>query len=77
MHASHADRPCVVTRLPTALWFHVVSAAELYDHGADTGADMDFLVTNVVDDPANAGVVAAMARIIREGWKQQRPSGHP
>ena len=52
----------------------VVSATELYDHGTDDGTDMDYLVTNVVGEPANAKVVAAMARIVREGWKQQRPS---
>ena len=54
--------------------FGATVAVELYDHGADAGDDMDFLVTNVVGDPANAATVAAMAKVVREGWKQQRPS---
>ena len=60
---------------PSKAEFDHTVATELYDHGADDGSDMDFLVANVVHDPNNAAVVANMAKVVREGWKPQRPRG--
>ena len=59
---------------PPKAEFDRTVATELYDHGADDGSDMDFLVANVVHDPSNAAVVADMAKVVREGWKPQRPA---
>jgi hypothetical protein len=53
-------------------------ARELYDHVADVGDDMDWPgvssdLLNVAEEPANAATVKALATMVREGWKAQRP----
>ena len=46
-----------------------VVARELYDHRKDPGENV-----NVVEDPANAELVAGLSSMLQEGWKGARRS---